>query len=220
LQELVPHLTVSEQDVTELVGRYHADDQPLQKRALFIRDRLAQLSAERDAVGDALRLAGLKDGLFLDSTGPRCSSVGHTSRLRAALAAAQRPGSAGEALRLPCPSGVRLELLVVPRGRVPLLPSVKQPRITLLLIRDQSHLAQLDPELLQTYFDLTPAEARIAAAIASGQTITQAATSLRLTRGTVRWYVKQLMAKTGTSTQAQMVRLLLSGLASCRVPPA
>jgi DNA-binding CsgD family transcriptional regulator len=53
-------------------------------------------------------------------------------------------------------------------------------------------------------------DAYVALAIADGQRVEQIAASLRLTRNTVRWYIKQTLAKTGSSTQAQLVRLILT----------
>ena len=47
---------------------------------------------------------------------------------------------------------------------------------------------------------------------ADGQRVDEIASALRLTRNTVRWYVKRALAKTGVSTQAQVVRLVLSSL--------
>lgn len=60
---------------------------------------------------------------------------------------------------------------------------------------------------------LTPREAALAAQLAAGQSLAEAARALHLTEETTRNYSKRIYAKTGTSGQADLVRLILSGLA-------
>jgi DNA-binding CsgD family transcriptional regulator len=62
--------------------------------------------------------------------------------------------------------------------------------------------------LLQGLFDLSPAEARVAKGIASGQTIDTMATSFDLSRETLRYQLKAVFAKTGTKRQADLAGLL------------
>lgn len=61
--------------------------------------------------------------------------------------------------------------------------------------------------------NLSPREAALAIGLAQGETILEAGTRLGLTPETARNYSKRLYAKTGTSGQAQLVALVLSGLA-------
>ena len=63
-------------------------------------------------------------------------------------------------------------------------------------------------DLLTGLFDLTPAEARVARAIAGGQTIDEAAAALGVSRETIRTQLRAVLAKTGTTRQAELVRLL------------
>ncbi len=63
-------------------------------------------------------------------------------------------------------------------------------------------------ELLGGLFDLTPTEARVARCIAEGKSTEEAASALKLTRETVRWYLKAIFAKTGVSRQAELSALL------------
>jgi DNA-binding CsgD family transcriptional regulator len=62
--------------------------------------------------------------------------------------------------------------------------------------------------LLQDLFDLSPAEARIAQAIATGRTIGETARSLDMSRETLRTQLKTVFAKTGTRRQATLALLL------------
>lgn len=71
-------------------------------------------------------------------------------------------------------------------------------------------------EVLQGLFDLTPAEARAARAIAQGMTVAEIAASGKVTSETVRTHVKAILAKTGLSRQADLVALLAG--AALRAP--
>lgn len=61
---------------------------------------------------------------------------------------------------------------------------------------------------LQTAFGLTPAEARLAAALAAGSDLNAEADRLKLSRETVRHQLKAIFAKTGTHRQGELVSLL------------
>lgn len=61
-------------------------------------------------------------------------------------------------------------------------------------------------------FGLSNREAALAEAISRGASIIDAGKALKLTRETARNYSKRIYAKTGTNGQADLVRLMLSGL--------
>lgn len=63
-------------------------------------------------------------------------------------------------------------------------------------------------QLLEGLFDLSPAEARVARAIANGETIEALAAANGISVQTVRWQLKSVFAKTGAHRQAELVRLL------------
>ncbi|HEY7187876.1 MAG TPA: helix-turn-helix transcriptional regulator, partial [Vicinamibacterales bacterium] len=102
------------------------------------------------------------------------------------------------------PSGRRaLDALVIPVvGDVAVLAAV--------FVTDPDEAPDLSRRVLADRFALSPAEARVAKALALGKSVKDIAEAFHLTRETTRWYVKQVLAKTGTSSQAQLVRLLLS----------
>jgi len=58
---------------------------------------------------------------------------------------------------------------------------------------------------------LTAVETELACRLADGQTIDQAAQEQRISVHTARKYLQQIFAKTQTSRQADLVRLLVSG---------
>jgi len=65
------------------------------------------------------------------------------------------------------------------------------------------------PEDLRQRFDLTPAQARVAAALAAGRSAAQAAAALGISLATVRTHITVLYRKTGTSRQPALVARLL-----------
>jgi len=66
------------------------------------------------------------------------------------------------------------------------------------------------PEILQALFDLSPAEARVAAMIAEGHSVKLIAENLSVQPNTVRAQLKAVFAKTGTGRQGELVSLLRS----------
>ena len=71
----------------------------------------------------------------------------------------------------------------------------------------------IDPFLLSTTFDLTPAEARLAAKIVNGLTPDECALALGVKISTVRSQLIAVYGKTGATGQADLVRLVLSATA-------
>lgn len=67
--------------------------------------------------------------------------------------------------------------------------------------------------LVSQIFDLTPSEAHLAALLATGLSLAEAAEKLELTENTVRSYCKTILSKTGVSRQADLVRLILRSVA-------
>lgn len=65
-------------------------------------------------------------------------------------------------------------------------------------------------EQLRAIFDLSPKEASLAAAIASGRTLKLAADDNRIQFSTARSYLEKIFQKTGTRQQSQLVALLKS----------
>lgn len=68
----------------------------------------------------------------------------------------------------------------------------------------------IDPYILSMTFDLTPAEARLAALVVNGKPPEQCAVSLGVKISTIRSQLMSIYGKTGASGQADLVRLVLS----------
>jgi DNA-binding CsgD family transcriptional regulator len=84
-----------------------------------------------------------------------------------------------------------------------------QPTV-MLLIRDPAQPRAPATELLSRLYRLTPAEARLARALAAGGGLRQAAASADMSYETARWYLKVLFQKTHTGRQVDLVARLLS----------
>jgi DNA-binding CsgD family transcriptional regulator len=70
-------------------------------------------------------------------------------------------------------------------------------------------LPQAPPvELVQSLFDLTPAEARVARGLASGKTVENIATDGGISPNTIRTHVRGVLEKTGCNRQVDIVALL------------
>jgi DNA-binding CsgD family transcriptional regulator len=70
-------------------------------------------------------------------------------------------------------------------------------------------LPQAPPvELVQSLFDLTPAEARVARRLATGETVEEIASVGSVSLNTVRTQVRGVLEKTGCRRQAEVVALL------------
>jgi DNA-binding CsgD family transcriptional regulator len=67
----------------------------------------------------------------------------------------------------------------------------------------------VDPDLLSTAFDLTPAECRVAHSISEGRTPKEIAARLGVQHDTVRKQLQAIYQKTATNRQADLIRLLL-----------
>lgn len=61
---------------------------------------------------------------------------------------------------------------------------------------------------LRTIFGLTPAETKIAASLAAGLTLQQAAENSAIRINTARWYLEEVFRKTQTNRQGQLIALL------------
>ena len=63
-------------------------------------------------------------------------------------------------------------------------------------------------ELVQSLFDLTAAEARVARSLTMGQTVEEIASEKGVSPHTVRTQVRGVMEKTGSKRQADVIALL------------
>ncbi len=78
----------------------------------------------------------------------------------------------------------------------------------ILLLTDLEAQPALPESRLVLLFGLTPAEARLAARLGTGETLEEVAEALQVSLGTARNQLKAIFAKTETNRQAELIALL------------
>ena len=111
---------------------------------------------------------------------------------------------------------VSLTLLVTPLIMKDYSDSNKElePAV-MIFIGENDQLLQLSPGVLTSLFNFTPAEIRLATALAHGFSIEQIAEKYDMSKHTLRVQVKSIFKKTGVSRQPELMKVLLTG--PCRV---
>ena len=164
-----------------------------------------------------------RDGLSLWRKRLQAATPGRTAKLErligeAAATAEGRGLGAGGALSLPRPSLKRpLALLVAPlrgaNGSFSGRNFTGRRAAAVVFVSDPESNIETPTEMLARLYRLTPAEARLAGALLAGEGLQSAADRLCITLETARSHLKRIFDKTGTRRQAELVALLLKGLA-------
>jgi len=85
-------------------------------------------------------------------------------------------------------------------------------RIAIVYIHDPENKSGPTLEQLKSFYGFTDAQARLAATLYSGHSMTEAADSLNISINTARSHIRNIYQKIGVSTQAELLGLLASGL--------
>lgn len=168
----------------------------------------------------AERLTASGDGLQIFRGELTAANAKETHRLREVIVDAVAIGVGGISpaegtMRVSRPSMKRAyEILVAPLNSVRDSPhfNLGQHRpCAVVFVNDPESQHETPAEVLTRLHGLTPAEARLAAALVAGQSLADFATEAEITANTARWTLKQVFAKTDTHRQAELVRRLLTG---------
>lgn len=216
---LVPHLRRG----CELTRRF-ADALRREDALCAVIDRLPQgiilLAADQRVVSVSRRaeqIAALDDGFQLGPEGPRAGDPRDQEALRDAIERTLR-GVTGlphqNVLTIRRRSGrpgfgVLVSRLVGP-------PRSPGDAALAIFVGDPDAGNVSTTEILRGLYGLTEAEADLVRLIAEGHSLDEAARERGVTRNTARTQLKQIFAKTGTHRQGDLVRLVLSGIASIR----
>ncbi len=120
--------------------------------------------------------------------------------------------SPGGKLRLPRRGQRQLDLYIVPIHWQGALTSLSRQRCyAALFLHDRFEATSLDETLLETHYQLTPAEARLANLMVQGLSMTEIARRRDASVHTIRNQAKSIYAKTGANGQADLTHLLLTG---------
>lgn len=154
------------------------------------------------------------DGISLSGGGITLARKQDNARLRGLMTRALTAGtSSGAAMRAVRPSGKRpYGIFVAPIASRFSSPSSLRP-VVCVVITNADIQRDLPIDSLRGVFDLTEAEGRLAALLASGEDLKTAAQELSITYGTARARLAEIFQKTETRRQGELVNLLLTTLA-------
>ena len=122
----------------------------------------------------------------------------------------------GGLVKVPRAGGHGLQLLVRPvHPEVPVLLGEPSAHVA-VYIHDSEAGLLIDPERLRLFYKLSEAEIRVARALAATPEPVEVARRCHISLHTVRSHIKSIFMKTGTGSQAALMKLLLSGPARRR----
>lgn len=160
--------------------------------------------------GVAERLLG--GDLTLQHGRLRVTGASRDAFIAACRAALGEPAIAEEAAPAPvvAQGGAEkpLVLHVLPVGETTIAHEMFATARLLVLAVELAAGQPADPALVRDLLGLTLAEARLAALVACGQSLKEAAESLRITENTARTVLKRIYGKTGISRQTELAALL------------
>jgi DNA-binding CsgD family transcriptional regulator len=168
----------------------------------------------------ARQLLTTKAGVHLDGKRLRALRPLETARLRAAIATTGSPlrgTESSEPLLLLSHTDLRpLQVVVTPiSGDRTSVPSGAH---ALVSINDPDAPREPDAAVLRVAYRLSPAELDVAWLLAAGHSLKDASERLGIATSTGRFHLKQLFAKTATHRQSELVRLLLTTMATRTAP--
>jgi len=200
--------------------RHHADASVL--------DRLAMGVVLLNPAGEVLhcnaaaeRLLGSGDGVEICKRRLHALLPDQAAKLTRVIGNVCRSGGgddtdAGGFVFIDGPSGQRpWSLLVAPLPRRAEILSGPQHAVAVVFIHDHRSPAS-GVQVLGEFYGLTAAEIRLARALAQGASLSEIAAELSLSITTLRTELGAIFSKTGTSRQADLVRLLVSQLVQAR----
>jgi DNA-binding CsgD family transcriptional regulator len=164
------------------------------------------------------RLVALNDGLLLSADRLRAANPRDDAVLQRllgdAIAGAHDRSHTDRVMAISRPSGKRAFPVLI----APLLEGepgdAAENAVASVLFGDPDARQAINPQVLQTFYDLTPAEAALVGLLAEGVSLEEAAKRRGVAINTVRSQLKNVFAKTDTNRQGELIRLVLTGAAS------
>lgn len=218
VKRLVPHIARAAQ-----IGRRMALMRQMEGRLDTLLDRLSWgiIVAEEDGKivtvnAKARALLSAADGLTACRGRLSATSVDDANELarlirevaRTALGIGRHPGGALAVRRTSERSSLKLTVAPLAISGVEFLGQERPA--AMIFVSDPEDTPSMPLPSLQRLFGLSRAEARVAAGLAAGKSVNAMAEEHGLSRNTVRVQTQSVLEKTGTSRQAELVRLLLN----------
>ena len=173
-------------------------------------DRRGRPTAVNDRARALLRSG---DGLRDEDGRLRAALPRDDAALQRLLARAlPRPGGPGEGGSMPLSRSKGRSRLVLHVSPVhdPGTESRRSRVAALVLAVDPADRAGIDPARVGKALGLTPAESRVAVALAEGRTVDDIATATGRSRNTVKWHLQHIYAELGVSRQIELAQLVAS----------
>jgi DNA-binding CsgD family transcriptional regulator len=215
LRRLLPHMQRSVQLSLRLgsleargsVAEEALDHLPLGVILVDAGGKVLFLNRSAEAVVAAADGLTVRDGMLSAARPAETRALGRLVAEAAATGAGAGLSSGGAmALSRPSMSGP-LPVLVAPlRGQQPLLAD-RRPAAA-VFVTDPGRCASVPGRRLVELFGLTPAEAQLAVGLLAGKRLGRIAADRGVQIPTVRNQLRAVLAKTGTTRQADLVRLL------------
>jgi DNA-binding CsgD family transcriptional regulator/PAS domain-containing protein len=168
----------------------------------------------------AERILAAEDGFRIDRHGPSADVARENATLQRLIADAMET-RAGREIRtagfvaISRPSGQRSYAVMV----TPLLAaprSAMSDAVVAIFVADPNARFFAGPEALTELYQLTHSEAELVRLLAAGLSLEEAADKRGVSLNTARSHLKHVFAKTDTSRQGELVRLIVSGVGQIR----
>jgi DNA-binding CsgD family transcriptional regulator len=179
---------------------------------LGLLDHANQRAYDMIARTGALRFGS--DGVIRASSSWASAQLQHLIEEAVHTGAGKGQGHGG-ALQLQGPAGRRLQLLVTPLASS---SALGESAIAAIFCSDPDAVIGKLSRRLELMYGMTPAEAQLTEALVNGKSVTDYADARNVTVNTVRTQLKSILAKTGATRQADLVRMVLTGPAIFNPP--
>jgi len=169
----------------------------------------------------AERIVSADDGFRVDRTGPSAEDARENAVLQRLIADAMdaRRGEELEAagfVAISRPSEKRAYAVMVTPLLSPPGGSVVSDAVVAIFVSDPTARPIAGPEVLEELYQLTHSEAELVRLLAAGLSLEEAAETRGVSLNTARSHLKHAFAKTGTSRQGELVRLVVTGVGQIR----
>ncbi len=165
-------------------------------------------------------LARRNDGLSLDRRGYPVPANLQARRRLDAMIAVVTEGGPGGTLAIPRPPGLRPYAVLVAPAPGPFLDTSGDRRArtgALLIVHDTEDRVRADPEIFKETFGMSKGAARLVAALAADDDLKSYSEREGITIHTARFHLRTALARTGTRTQAELVRMAVRLLSEIRL---
>ena len=207
------------------------------QRAFALHKQFTQLRGQHSAISDVLnrlpfgvlfvdahghvvarnirarQIAEESDGLVIDRSVLTASSAREASKLRELIVRATTAAKdevTGAPMNITRPSMRRpLTVLVGSLTLVDKSEGTAAPA-AVVFVADPEDDYDIAEETVLHFFDLTPAEARLLVALVNGAHLAEVSETFHVTKNTLKTQLNQIFRKTGTSRQADLIKLVYS----------